>query len=340
MPNGRGDGTILPEGKIDGEVLFPVLASAAGAVRDDVVLRSGPGIDCAVASTRGNPYVVLKSDPITFTEERIGWYAVHVNANDVAACGADPAWFLPTVLLPPGRRTADLERIMNEVHAAASSLGVAVVGGHTEVTSAVARIVIAGTMAGVVAQEGLVRGDGASAGDLLLMCGWGAVEGTAVAASLVGWRLRSVLTEEELARAAAFLDEPGISVVEPASICRRYATAMHDVTEGGVKAAAWEMAAAAGCGVSLDADAVPFKPLTLKIFEALGRNPLGALSSGALLCAVPGEHIESLREELGRTGIENAVIGRFLDAAEGCWIESGGRREPLRYEPRDALAGV
>ena len=48
----------------------------------------------------GSSYLVAKSDPITFTAERLGWYAVNVNANDVATLGAQPKWFLARCCCP------------------------------------------------------------------------------------------------------------------------------------------------------------------------------------------------------------------------------------------------
>src|SRR5919197_229995 len=66
-----------------------------------VVVGPRVGEDAAVIDF-GERYLVAKTDPITFATEDIGWYAVHVNANDIATMGAEPRWFLATVLLPEG----------------------------------------------------------------------------------------------------------------------------------------------------------------------------------------------------------------------------------------------
>ena len=53
------------------------------------------GEDAAVIDM-GAKYLVAKTDPITFTSERIGWYAVNINGNDVATLEARSRWFLAT----------------------------------------------------------------------------------------------------------------------------------------------------------------------------------------------------------------------------------------------------
>ena len=59
----------------------------------------GTGLDCAVIDL-GDRYLVFKSDPITFATDQIGWYAVQVNANDIATflSSANPKeWPLATM---------------------------------------------------------------------------------------------------------------------------------------------------------------------------------------------------------------------------------------------------
>ncbi len=116
---------LLPAGKLPSPLLERLLHRYAP--RDPrVVIGPAIGEDAAVLDFRsaalaeGERYLVVKSDPITFATDEIGWYAVNVNANDIAVMGAQPRWFLATVLLPAGRATAELaERIFAQVHDAA-----------------------------------------------------------------------------------------------------------------------------------------------------------------------------------------------------------------------------
>ncbi|HET8531402.1 MAG TPA: AIR synthase related protein, partial [Methylomirabilota bacterium] len=148
-----------------------------GAPDRRVVLGPAFGLDAAVIDL-GSQYLILKSDPVTFTAEEVGWYAVHVNANDVAVMGARPAWFQSTIIVPPRTTPATVERIFRDIDRSARGLGIAVTGGHTEISPAVRQPIVAGDMQGLVPRDALVTAAGARAGDLVIMTKVAGIEGT------------------------------------------------------------------------------------------------------------------------------------------------------------------
>jgi hydrogenase expression/formation protein HypE len=243
----------LPLGKLPPELLARLLAKAP--VNDPrVLLGPGIGLDCAVIDL-GTQVLVFKSDPITFATDDIGWYAVQINANDVATTGADPRWMLATLLLPEKQTTPALaEKIFDQLVRAANDLQISVVGGHTEVTYGLNRPILVGTLIGEVQRENLVTPAAVQPGDRLLLTKGVPIEGTALLAREFPGRLRPALSEAEIETAAAYLYQPGISVVRDARIATRAGrvTAMHDPTEGGLASALWELAEASGraCGSS------------------------------------------------------------------------------------------
>ena len=91
--------TLLPDGKLPTQLLQELLTKLA---IDDVKVTVGPspGEDAA-AIDRGDHYLLLAADPITFLPKRIGWYAVQVNANDIAAMGGTMGTS-PTPRIPCG----------------------------------------------------------------------------------------------------------------------------------------------------------------------------------------------------------------------------------------------
>src|SRR5213593_3520322 len=103
--------TSLLPGKLPPELLAALLQ---GAGTDDPRVLVGPrvGVDAAVLDF-GERLLVVKSDPITFAAEEIGWYAVQVNANDLAVMGATPRWFLATLLLPDGTTRESVETLFH-----------------------------------------------------------------------------------------------------------------------------------------------------------------------------------------------------------------------------------
>ncbi len=328
----------LPVGKLPPDLLGSLLESARGHPR----LLVGPrvGEDAAVIDV-GDRCLVAKSDPITFVEDGIGRYAVHVNANDVACMGAVPMWFLMTLLLPEGRTDeAMIGRIWRDAEAACAELGVTLCGGHAEITAGLEFPVLSGHMLGEVARERLVRGADARAGDAILLTRAVPVEGTAILANAKYDFLKGVIDPEVLERAKGYLDSPGISVVPQAlaAAATGLARAMHDPTEGGLATGARELAEAAGLGAALEESAIPISREGGLICEALGLDPLGVITSGALLLAAPPEAEEPLREAIGETGATCVRIGRLCPPGLGVTMESGGKSRPLRRFQTDEVS--
>ncbi len=331
-----------PLGKLPADHLSRLLERYA-PTDPDVVVGPRVGEDAAVVAVTAGRYLVAKSDPITFATDEIGWYAVHVNANDVACCGAAPRWWMPTVLLPEGKASPELvDTIFDQFGEACAQVGAQLVGGHTEITYGLDRPIVVGTMLGEVDPGALVRTDGARPGDVLVLTKGIAVEGTAIIAREMGAELAGRVPGELLARCAQFLHEPGISVVRDAQVaCRaagRAVHAMHDPTEGGVITGLHELAAASGCGLEIMAHRLPILPETRAVCQPFGLDPLGLIASGSLLAAVAPGAAEEVIAALREAGIAAAEIGRVLPVGAERVIIGGDERRPLPVFRRDELA--
>ncbi len=288
----------------------------------------------------GERYLVAKSDPITFATDAIGWYAVHVNANDVACSGATPRWFLATLLLPEGRTDAALvDDIMAQIARACQEIGASLVGGHTEITHGLERPIVIGSMLGEVQSERLVTTSGARPGDAVLLTRRVAVEATAIIAQEKRDELiqQHGLTSAYVDRCADFVYNPGISVVRAAQIAASAAPihAMHDPTEGGLASGLWELAAAAGVGLEIDSQAVPIYPETRALCDAYGLDPWGVIASGSLLLTLDPSDAGPVCDALGEAGIETTVIGRVLPRESGVTTLGG---QALPGFARDEIA--
>lgn len=307
----------LPIGKLPAELLEIILQSTL--VRDpDVLVGPGIGLDCAVVEI-GDRILVLKSDPITFVAENIGWYAVQVNANDIATTGAKPRWMIATLLLPENQTTSQLVLgIQEQIINACNAIGVTIIGGHTEITHHLDRPIITGTMIGEVNREQLIIPSGARPGDQILITKSVPIEATAILAKEfkdVILAREPSLNLEEIRAASHYLYEPGISVLEDAqiAIAAGCVHAMHDPTEGGLYNAAWELAQASGCSLWIDPDLVPITSLSSRICSAMKIDPLGAISSGALLLVVAEEEAPEICSALANQGIPCTCIGKVID---------------------------
>jgi hydrogenase maturation factor len=329
----------LLTGKLPPKLLERLLA---GVARRDPRVLLGPtlGEDAALIDL-GDRVLVAKADPVTFATERIGWYAVHVNANDIACMGARPAWFLATILLPQGAPEALAEDVFSQVESACEALGVTLVGGHTEVTYGLERPIVAGAMLAEAAPDRIVRSSGARPGDHLVLTKGVAIEGTALLARDAPDELRRCgVPEDTLARARALLDSPGISVVREALLACDTAPvhAMHDPTEGGLATGLDELAAASGLMAEVKEEAIPVLPETAEVCRALSLDPLGLLASGSLLIAVAGEDCERVRGALLSAEIPSSCLGCLAEGRKGVIIDRRGERREIPHFQRDELA--
>ncbi|CCF84991.1 AIR synthase family protein [Nitrolancea hollandica] len=331
----------LPVGKLPPELLALLLASIGGG--DDSVLI-GPGLGRDAAAVRvGDRVLVLKTDPITFASDAIGWYAVNVNANDIACLGATPRWMLVTALLPEGRTTPELvDEIFAGLRAACDAIGVRLVGGHTEITAGLDRPILVGQMIGEAAEEELIDPRRAKPGDSILLVQGIAIEGTAMIAREFPEPLVERYGEPFVERCRQFLHDPGISVVPAATTLRRALGhrlhALHDPTEGGLATGLRELGTATGLGLLVDWHDIPYYAETSKICETFRLNALGLISSGALLAVVAPGAVGTALAALRKAGLSAARIGRMEEDLEYVRIIDGCIAIPLPTFPVDEFA--
>lgn len=333
----------LPAGKLDAALLAALLEGGAGA--PEVLQGPGVGRDVAVVDAGGARLLLLKSDPVTFATDAAADYFVTVNVNDVAMAGGTPRWLLATLLLPEGGTRAEGVRgLFESLRAACARYGVALVGGHTEITDAVTRPVLSGALVGEVERESLVRSDGTRPGDAILCTKGVPLEGASLLAREHGELLRAAgVPEATIATCAAYLQEPGIGVLEDARAACGAARvhALHDPTEGGLATALWEMAEAGGVGLRVDAGALPVLEPARTCCAALGLDPLGVIASGALLAAVAPEEAEAVIRACGERGLPCVRIGTAVAPERGVrLVREGGEEEPLPRFDQDELVRV
>ncbi len=342
----------LRVGKLPPELLTELLVQVD--VTDPRVLV-GPrmGEDAALIDTGGEHYLVVSSDPVTFAAEELGWYTVHVNANDIAAMGATPSWMLVTVLLPSGAPTSLAQDIMRDILDACGEIGVALVGGHTEVTSGLDRPVAIGTMIGEVRKGAATLSSGVREGDAIILTKGIGIEGTAILARERADHLRAAgLGDDVIQRAASLLHDPGISVVRDAALATgaAHVHAMHDPTEGGIATALHEMADASDVGLEIYAATLQEMTLreTSEICRAIGASaddvdPLGLIAAGALIIATARNDTQKVTAALEDGGIRAMVIGYATARPDGVrriHDKDNGTSQPLPRFARDELARI
>lgn len=302
---------MLPTGKLDVRILGKLLRKYS---RIDKRVLLGPGIgEDAAAIDLGDRILVVATDPITFATSEIGYYSVMVNANDIAATGADPRWFTVTILLPEAKGTEALvDDIFRQIHQACEQLKISVVGGHTEITYGLDRPILVGQMMGEVNKGELISTAGAKSGDRILLSKGICIEGTSlIAREREGELLSRGISKDLIKKAQHFLFDPGISVVEEARIAftEGQVNAMHDITEGGLANGLHELAMAAGVEIVVEESRIPVYVESKVLCDTYGLNPLGVIGSGGLLVTAPCREADKILKAALRQGVTMTDIG-------------------------------
>lgn len=330
----------LPIGKLPPDLLASLLTGIK--ISDErVVMGPGCGLDCAVIEV-DKRLLVIKSDPVTLATDAIGWYAVQINANDIATCGADPRWFLATCLFPPGTDETSIRLITGQLTTACTDLGISLVGGHTEITHGIDHPIISGTMIGETTREHLITPRGASTGDLILLTKGIPIEAIALLAREFPERLNRAVGVEKVKEASNYLTTPGISILRDARVARGAGkvTAMHDPTEGGLAGALWELAIASNKTLVISPEKVYIPAIGIEICKHFNLDPFASLASGALLLTTPASSARSLIRKMTSNGIHCEAIGTVEDGLPHVYQIINKDRQPLPRPERDEIGKV
>lgn len=300
----------LQPGKIPPDILKDVVFKNLGAARSEVTLGPAAGVDGAVIDM-GSKDAIVSMDPITGAVERIGTEAIIVNANDIATFGVEPAFFFSCIMLPAGSDSKIIDAISTQMNNAAKELGIAIVGGHCEITPTVTSPIVVGCIMGLTGKGKYVTAAGAKAGDKIILTKTAGIEGTAILATDREEQLRKVFNQTLIDAAKGFYSQ--ISVVKDAltAYSAGGVHAMHDPTEGGILNGIHEMADAANLGVRVLQEKITVEPETAKICRYYEIDPLQLISSGALLIAADPAASPKIIEALAAEHIYADVIGEF-----------------------------
>jgi hydrogenase maturation factor len=307
-------------GKVPENVLKRSVMKQLHYKRDEVVLGPGVGEDCAALQLAPDEILVMSTDPITGTTKDIGSLAIQITANDLASAGAEPIGVMLTILLPDGTREIALKRIMEQMEQACAQVHMQILGGHTEVTGAVTQPLVNVAGVGKTKRNQLVTTAGARPGMDVVITKWIGLEGTSILAKEKEAELKGYFPSEFVEAAKGF--DAYLSVVPEAAVAVKTGVgAMHDVTEGGIFGALWEMAEASDVGMEIDLKKIPIRQETIEVCEFFNINPYGLISSGSMLMAA--EDGNALVQALAAENIPAVVVGKATEGNDRLLLRDG-----------------
>ena len=325
---------ILKEFLKKNTILDPRVVVGPKIGEDAAVIDLGKGAD---------RYWVLTSDPITFTTEEIGYYGVVVNLNDIATMGAIPKWFLATLLFPERSDLRTIEKVFRQIHNACHRFGISFIGGHTEITPGIKKIILSGHMIGEVKKEKLVKTSGARAGDLLLLIKGVCIEGTSIMAREKEAELmKRGIPSSLIRKAKRFMFDPGIDILRPVRIACQVASvhSMHDPTEGGLINGMVEMAWASEKEIEVNLEKVFIYKESRILCQEFGLDPLGVIASGALLLTVSPSDLLPLQKAFRKNSIPLNIIGNVKKGPARVLRIDGKKRKELKPFSQDEILKI
>ena len=332
----------LPLGKLDFSLLDKMLKKYQSKFDSRLIIGPKIGEDAAVIEYQDR-YLVAKTDPITFATEKIGWYAVQVNANDIATRGAVPKWFQATILLPEKKTTeALIDRIFSQIYDACNKLNITVIGGHTEISYNLDRPIIVGSMLGEVEKDKLISTSGAKPGDVIILTKGIVIEGISIIAREKQEELKKRGYQKSfIQKCKDFIYEPGLSVLKEALLANQFEVhAMHDPTEGGISAGLYEIAAASRVGLMIEREEIPILEESRILCKEYNLDPLRTIASGALLIVAPQNNAKQLIAVLNRNEIKSSLIGEIKEKSFGVKMLSSGNITDLNFSAKDEITKI
>lgn len=314
------------------ELIFKNIAKR----RKEVLNKPAIGSDCAEIEV-GDNIIYLSSDPITGASSSIGKLAVHINCNDIATTASEPLGLMITLLAPPSTQKEEIIAIMKEFEEECSKLNIDILGGHTEITSAVTRTLVSCTVVSLGKKAEKLSYQVKDGDDIIITKGVG-IEGIAILAHEKEEELREKFGEDFVAEAKNKFNL--LSVLKESKLAKAYAKAMHDATEGGLLGALWELAELYSLGIKIYEDKIFVDEVTEKISAHFNINPLRLISSGTMLIVVDNKDSEKLLNILKENNIAAWHIGNFTEARDKILLRADGQEFEIEEPSTDELFKV
>lgn len=331
-------------GKISRGQLDQLVTSQKGFADKKLVQGPAFGVDTSIIDLGNGQGLAVASDPVSFIPslgiKESAWLSVHLMANDIATTGYLPQ-FVQFVLNLPLQMTDDqLSSYWHYIHSFCKEIKVSITGGHTGFDD-IGRSTLAGggTMFTIVDLSKVKTSAKAKPGQSLLMTKSAALSSTSVLAKSF-----PVYTKKALGiHAFKKLDSgfystsvlPEVKSLQGNENIFSKISAMHDITEGGVLGAVYELCAASGTGVRLIADKIPIEQETQAICDLFNIDPLRCVGAGSMLITCEPVCTEALIVHLNDSNIHASVIGSIKDQAEGKYMQYVGRKSELTYDEED-----
>lgn len=331
-------------GKLEERFIKEVIAQEHGYFRPNVVAPSY-GLDTSIVTLSDNMAMAVASDPLTYIPalgpKLSAWLSLHLVANDIATTSLAPEYAQVVLNIPDGINEVDLRLYWHYIDQFAKEIGISITGGHTGRALGNHSTIAGGiTLWAFAKPEDILLSSHASPGETLFMTKSAAIVSTAILASTFPNFALQHLTSSTLSKVQEEIWN--ISVLDEATLVRNInqekplITAMHDVTEGGILGAVYEMCTASQVAVTVNASDIYVEPHIQELCSAFALDPLRCIGAGAMLLSCKTEHKDILVAAFESKNIRCTEIGMFKALEEGSHVHINQKQEklmPLEQDP-------
>ncbi len=331
-------------GKIHDEFFKSFIFPFCGSRREEVLVPPQYGVDTSIVALPNGFEMAMTSDPLslipTLGLKESAWLSVCLMANDMATTGKAPMYAQFVLNLPQTLSTEDFDIYWKHIHHFCEEMGTAITGGHTGRFEGIHSTIAGGGIMITIAPAGeMLTSKGASEGDVILVTKSSALIATSILALSFPETVKNSCGTEIQQKASALFYETsslkaGLIAASLNSKENRTVTAMHDVTEGGILGAIYEMAVASGCGVLVQEDKLPTGDIQQQVCRVFNIDPHFSVGAGSMIIAVKKEKAEELIKHLETEGISATAVGVFMPKSEGLKL-TGIETKPLIHPGTD-----
>ncbi len=315
-----------------------------GIRHPEILVGPGHGLDNAVVRIGCGQVLVVSSDPLSVIPalglQDSAWLSLHLLASDLSTCGFPPRFIVVNFSLPPHMKDEDFEKYWEAFDKECKELGVAIIGGHTgRYVGSDYTVIGGGVIMTLAPEDRYISGNMARPGDLIIMTKGVAIASTGILARTFPETVERVHGSSFLKRAQSHFYQ--FSVVEDALAAASVGlrdegvTAMHDVTEGGLLGALYELSEASKVGLEIELSNVIMTEEAELICSLFDLDPYTTLSEGTLIITVKPEKAQEVLRALESKEIRAKVVGKVMDLQHGRWVKRIEGRQPLGKPPID-----
>tara|TARA_B110000438_G_scaffold290169_1_gene325588 strand:+ start:656 stop:1639 length:984 start_codon:yes stop_codon:yes gene_type:complete len=322
----------LPEGKLNNDLLVELLSSINNKNHKT---KPKIGEDSAILNVKKYNELLLSSDPITFETKEIGSNLLDVCSNDIYASGGIPKWLLITTLIPVNTTFSSLKKIILELNKSAQEQGIDIIGGHTEVTNSVNKIILSGSIIGVYNKD-FKANQKIQENQSIILAGYAGIEASKIILD------NSSIKNQRLVKLEKSLKNQSINIKKIANngTSTKKIIKMHDPTEGGIATALHEICEFGNVSCEIEFEKIIFLPNFLEVCKDLELDPIGVISSGCLLIICKKEDENIIISKYKSIGIPVNLIGKTTNNENNNIININKEKINLKRFDQDEILKI